>query len=191
MKNLLLLLTLLFLLTRVHAETDSFSPSDPRTRPAAAAVSSSDPGVRLSITPLLGMVGGWPGAGIDFGMGVGHLALGIRHAGGTELCFMCDHESQSESQTSLLVGLRQEFEAGVISLRSGIANVDRNTLDARIEGEYGPGVRNYNGFAVPLQLDLILGGRYLGFCLSATFLADGDGGSGGFMIGLPFGMLRQ
>jgi hypothetical protein len=175
MRKPLLSLSLLFLL----------APSLSR-----AAEVPADPGLRFSITPLIGLVGGWPGAGLDVGAGMGHGAFGFRYASGSELCFMCDRRSETETQTAVLAGLREEFSPGVIAFRSGFAVIERDTKDADFGNEIGPGIRNHTGYGVPFQLDLALTGKYVGICLSATVMADGDGGSAGLMLGLPVGLLR-
>jgi hypothetical protein len=173
MKKLLLLLSLL--LPNAHAD-----------------LVATDPGVRLSITPLIGTEGGNLGAGFDIGFGIRHVALGLRYASGAEYCMMCDREPEYEKQMSVLAGVRQEFEIGVISLRSGIAQVERDTRDGSLPRIYErDGVRHFNGLGVPFQLDLTLSGRYVGLSVSLTALADSDGGSGGLMLGLPIGYLRR
>jgi hypothetical protein len=160
----------------------------PKARAEATSVDSS---LRFSVTPLIGLVGGWPGLGIDLSLGYGLGAFGFSLTGGSEMCFMCDRASESESQTRVLLGARKEFSAGVITFRSGIAAIERDTKDSRVSTEYGPGIRHFAGYGVPFQLDLALTGKYVGIGLSATVMADGDGGSAGLMLGIPIGLLRR
>ena len=173
MKKRIVLPALLLLLTGAHA-----------------GLPPGDPGIRLAVTPMLGLVGGFPGAGIDMGMGYGRLAWGFRYAEGTEFCIMCDRDPERERQIGFLAGVREEFAYGSIAFKSGIAMLDRDILDHSIESQYGPGVRNAEGIGIPFQLDLILGGRFIGLSRSATVMADHEGGSGGIMAGGPFGLLR-
>lgn len=158
------------------------------TRGAAA----SDPKIRLAVTPMLGLVGGVPGVGVELGLGYGKAAGGIRYADGTQFCLMCyDEVPASETQIAFLAGVREEMTHGSISLKSGVVLVDRDTPDDSPDTGYGPaGFRNYKGFGIPFQLDLMLSGRFIGLSLSATVVADGDGGSAGLMAGIPFGLLR-
>lgn len=158
---------------------------------ARAEAESASEKLRFSITPLIGVVGGWVGAGIEFGAGYGHAAFGIRHAAGAELCIMCDHAPRSETQTIVLAGVREEFSTGVMTFRSGIAAIERDRKDSRVPDDYEPGIRHFAGYGVPFQLDLFLTGKYLGIGLSATVVADRDGGSGGIMLGIPIGLLRR
>jgi hypothetical protein len=157
-----------------------------------------DPGLRFTVMPLLGSVGGLPGIGVDIGMGAGHWAWGGRLSGGTELCFMCTGRRE-ETQISALIGARQEFPVGVIALKTGISKMTRASRGAQIP-HYDDGYKeyhveyetvNYRSWGVPFQMELTLGGRYVGLCLTATAMADGDGGSGGIMLGIPLGLLRR
>jgi hypothetical protein len=150
-----------------------------------------DPKIRLAVTPMMGMAGGLPGLGIDLGMGYGMAAWGIHYANGSEICLlMCDGEPEAETQTSFLAGVREEFTYGFISLKSGIAMVERQTRNTDIITDYGYGIRNYEGFGVPFQFDMSLSGRFIGLSLSVTVMADSDGGSGSIMAGIPVGLLR-
>lgn len=150
----------------------------------------TDPGIRVALTPMLGLVGGFPGGGIDVGMGYHRAAWGIRYAEGTQFCLMCDRDPERERQLGFLAGVREEFSYGSISFKSGVVLLDRDILDNSIESDYGPGVRNEEEVGVPFQLDLILGGRLIGLSLTVTVIADAGGGSGGIMAGVPFGLLR-
>jgi hypothetical protein len=158
---------------------------------AHAGPLSSDPGVRVAVTPMLGLVAGFPGVGIELGMGHGRLAWGLRYAEGTEFCMMCEGGSERERQIAFLAGGREELTYGSIAFRSGIVLLDRDVPDNSIESRYMDGVRAEKGFGIPFQLDLILGGRFIGLSLSATVIADDGGGSAGIMAGIPFGLLRR
>jgi hypothetical protein len=180
-----------------EAEPDAV-PAPIDERPDAAWDSREDPAVRLSFIPLLGSVGGMPGVGGEFGMGYKVLAWGIRASGGSEFCVFCG-DPEKESQISFLFGVRSEFEIGVISLKSGLTRIERTKRGEQIEDGGGMGffstpeyeMRNYEGLGVPLQFDLILGGRFVGVDFSMTFLQDGEGGSTSILIGIPFGYLRR
>ena len=176
MKKLIVVFSLLFLFS---------APSQ------AAADSDPDPKIRFAFTPMLGLVGGLPGMAAELGMGYGMAAGGIRYADGKQFCLMCyDEAPASENQIALLAGVREEMTHGSISLKSGVVLVDRDTPDGSPDTGYGSaGVRNYNGFGIPFPLDLMLSGRFIGLSLSATVVADGDGGSAGLMAGIPVGLL--
>ncbi|GEM_PF-2614886 len=158
--------------------------------------------LRFALIPLVGGVHGLPGIGLDMGMGYRNLAWDIRMAAGSELCFIC-MDKESESQVSVLAGARQEFAMGVISIKTGVAKVWRTTKVELAPGEknvnpddefstgYGYRLREFEGYSLPIQFDLLLGGRFIGLDFSLTVLTDRDGGSTGFMVGLPLGLLRM
>lgn len=203
---------------RTNADADGVEPepgsrfsitSPTGTRPARASApaddgsdaawdSEEDPAVRLIFMPLIGTVGGMPGMGGEFGMGYKAVAWGVRASGGTEFCIFCG-DPEKESQISFLLGVRHEFEIGVLSLKSGMTKLERTTRGDRIESGGGMGIwstteyemLDYEGLGVPIQFDLILGGRFVGVGFSLSFLQDGLGGSSSVLIGIPFGYLRR
>lgn len=161
---------------------------------ALANEDGSEVPVRMAFMPMMGGLNGQLGGGVDVAMGYGHLAAGVRHIGAEELCIMCQ-DAEEESQTSFLLGVRQEFAVGVLSFKSGFTKVNRLTKENFVSNgsmfsdpQYD--LKKYDGFGVPFQFDLVLGGRYLGLDLSFLTLVDGEGGSAGFLIGLPMGLLR-
>ena len=152
-------------------------------------------GPRASLMPLVGFVGGKPGIGLDLGFGYGPMALGARISAGNSLCIMCP-AAEGETQASLLAGLRHEFPAGSVSLRSGISHVERTTttryqVEPGMNSEYDYHYRQFDGLGIPVQLDVLLGGRFVGGNLSMTAMLDRDGGSIGVMAGLPLGYLHR
>jgi hypothetical protein len=183
--------------TSISAESDA-GPAPIDERPDAAWDSREEPAVRLTFMPMLGSVGGMPGVGGEFGMGYKALAWGIRASGGSEFCIFCS-EPEKESQISFLLGVRDEFEIGVLSFKSGLTRIERTRRGQRIEdgGETGffstteYEMHTHEGLGVPLQFDLILGGRFVGVDFSMTYLHDGEGGSTSILIGIPFGYLRH
>ena len=148
-----------------------------------------DPGLRLTVMPLVGLVAMKPGIGFDLGMGYGHLAWGARIVGGAEACFICNRSPEEEVYSSFMAGARTEFSQGAIVFKSGIAKVHRATRDpADVHGDGR--LIDYDGYGIPFQLDIMWGGRVIGLCVSAMALADKDGGSGSLMVGIPIGLIR-
>ena len=154
-----------------------------------------DPGIRLAVMPMAGLVGQLElGAGVDVSMGYGRAAWGIHYVNAKGFCVLCDPNGvgpETEIQFGLLAGLREELSFGSISLKSGITRLERDSKDYGREYPQGPFLRRYRGFGVPFQLDLVLSGRCIGLALSATVLADADGGSASLLAGTPFGLLRK
>lgn len=150
--------------------------------PSAAG---ADPKLRLALTPMLGITGRL-GVGADVGMVHGRAAWGLHSAYVSEVCVMCDRDPETEGQVGLMAGVREEFGYGSVSFRSGIAMIARDTKDY----DFTHGVRTYKGLGVPIQLDMMVGGRFIGLSISVMVLVDGDGGSSGLMAGIPFGLLR-
>ena len=192
MKPSLLLLSLSFSLTLpALAGAKSLTVADSLSAPwIENERASRDNGFRLAIMPLIGNVGGHPGIGIDVGMALGHVAFGVRQAVGSDICVMCDRPDETEISTSLLIGGRHEFDIGALTLKTGVAFIKRTTEDYHYSVDGEPRAREFEGLGMPFQLDLTLGGRYAGICLSGTLIRDKDGGSGGFTVGVPFGRLR-
>ncbi|MEO6096688.1 MAG: hypothetical protein ABIW76_13710 [Fibrobacteria bacterium] len=174
------LILFLSLLPPAHAQTPSSRP---------------DPGVRVAFMPMIGLIGGLGGWAADLGMGKGVAAWGVRIVKGSGMgyCSDCGHDPESEHQVAFLGGIRGEYSAGTLTLKTGLANVERKTWNGVMspEGRYGfQNMIRYSGFGVPIQLDLALCGRNLGIGLSASAMLDKGGNSASLLIGVPMGILR-
>jgi hypothetical protein len=161
------------------------------TRARGALYEAIEEDGRISITPLAGFVGSWPGFGFDWNFGYKYAALGARVAGGSEMCVLCDRGLRGESQLSFLIGGRREFSTGFFMIRSGLAKVERKILDDSYPTGPDLDTHTWKGYGIPLQADIAWGGRFVGASLSLTILGDSEGGSGSVMLGLPFGRLRR
>lgn len=151
---------------------------------------------RVALTPMVGMVHGVPGIGLELGVGLGPVVVGARATAGNDLPIM-DPSSDGESQLSLLAGMRHELGSAVVTVRSGISQVERHTSAKKDPAETGSnaewyiGYSHFKGLGVPVTLDLLWGSRFVGGNLSMTAMFDRDGGSFGAMVGMPLGYLHR
>lgn len=153
------------------------------------------PEVHVWINPMVGKAGPGPALGIGLNASRGSFMGSARFIAADEICIFCD-ESEEMRQSLFLFGVKREGALGYFAVMSGLSResgirkenfVREGTMFT--DSEYD--VVSYDGFGVPIVVDMNLTTRYIGIGTSFIANINNHNSRAGLMLSLPLGSIRR